>query len=66
MNLKIALIGNDHVVRVKTDFSEEGQENAFRRFIRQVREELIPGQTAYLEVEDFQTDPITFEISQFE
>ena len=66
MNLKIALIDNDHVVRAKTDLSEKGQEDSFRNFIRQVREELVPGQTAYLEIEDSTTDPITFEISQFE
>ncbi|MEJ2656918.1 MAG: hypothetical protein P8012_06935 [Desulfobacterales bacterium] len=66
MNLKIALIDNDHVVRAKTDLSGKGQEDSFRNFIRQVREEMVPGQTAYLEIEDSQTDPITFEISQFE
>jgi hypothetical protein len=66
MNLKIALIDNDHVVRAKTDLSENGQDNLFRRFLRQIKEELLPGQTAYLEIEDSTTDPITFEISQFE
>ena len=66
MNFKIALRDNDQVVRAKTDFSEKGQEDAFRSFIRQVREELVPGQTAYLEIEDSTTDPITFEITQFE
>jgi len=54
------------VVRAKTNFSEKGQEDSFRSFIRQVREELVPGQSAYLEIEDSTTDPITFEITQFE
>jgi len=36
------------------------------KFLRQVREELVHGQTAYLEIEDSNTDPIMFEISQFE
>jgi hypothetical protein len=66
MSLKIALRDNDHVVRAKTDLSDKGQENSFRSFICQVREELVPGQTAYLEIEDSKTDPITFEITQFE
>ena len=66
MNLKIALIDNDHVVRAKTDLSENGQDDSFRRFLCQIKEELLPGQTAYLEIEDSTTDPITFEISQFE
>jgi hypothetical protein len=66
MNLKIALIDNDHVVRAKTDLSEKGQDDLFRSFLRQIKEELVPGQTAYLEIEDSTTDPIMFEISQFE
>ncbi|MBW2405934.1 MAG: hypothetical protein JRF17_01075, partial [Deltaproteobacteria bacterium] len=65
-NLTIALIDNDYVVRAKTDLSENGQDDSFRRFLRQIKEELVPGQTAYLEIEDSTTDPITFEISQFE
>ena len=66
MNLTIALIDNDQVVRAKTDLSEKGEDESFRNFLCQVKEELVPGQTAYLEIEDSKTDPITFEISQFE
>ncbi len=54
------------MVRAKTDLSEKGQDDLFRGFLRQIKEELVPGQTAYLEIEDSTTDPITFEISQFE
>ena len=66
MNLTIALIDNDHVVRAKTDLSENGKDDLFRRFLQKIKEELVPGQTAYLEIEDSTADPITFEISQFE
>jgi hypothetical protein len=66
MNLTIALIDTDQVVRAKTDLSEKGQGESFRKFLRQMKEELIPGQTAYLEIENSKTDPITFEISKFE
>ena len=66
MNLTIALIDNDQVVRAKTDLSEKGQDDLFRRFLRQIKEELVPGQTAYLEIEDSTSDPVMFEISQFE
>ena len=66
MTLKIALIDNDHVVRAKTDLSQNGQDDSFRKFLCQIKEELLPGQTAYLEFEDSTTDSITFEISQFE
>jgi len=64
MNTKIALIDNDFVVRAKTDFALSGQKNPFGKFLQQIKEELLPGQTAYLEIEDPTTDSITFEISQ--
>ena len=65
MNMKIALIDNDFVVRAKTELVLSGQENPFRKFIQQIKEELLPGQTAYLEIKDSETDSITFEIFQF-
>ncbi len=64
MNIKFALIDNDDVVQAKTDFVLEGQDNPFRKFLQEIKEELLPGQTAYLEIEDSDQDPITFEISQ--
>lgn len=64
MNLKIALIDNDFVVRASTDLQQNGKDDPFREFIRQMKEELVTGQTAYLEIEDPQTDTITFEITQ--
>jgi len=42
------------------------QDDPFRKFLQQIKEELLPGQTAYLEISDSKTDSITFEISQFE
>ena len=65
MYMKIALIDNDSVVQAKTDLALSGQGNPFRKFLQQIKEELIPGQTAYLEIEDSTTDSITFEISRF-
>jgi hypothetical protein len=50
MNMKIALIDNDFVVRAKTDLDLIGQENPFKKFLQQIKEELLPGQTAYLEI----------------
>lgn len=66
MNIQIKLTDNDHVVRAKTDISMKGQEDPFRKFLQQIKEELLPGQTAYLEIDDFKTNPVTFEISQLE
>ena len=65
MSIKIALIDNDQAVRAEADLSGNGQNDSFGRFLRQIKRELVPGQTAYLEIEDNKTDTITFEISQF-
>lgn len=66
MNMKIALIDNDYVVQAKTDLALNGQDETFRNFLQEVKEELFPGQTAHLEIEDSETGPITFEISRSE
>lgn len=63
--MKIALIDNDYVVQAKTDLALNGEDETFRHFFQEIKEELLPGQTAYLEIEDSETDPITFEISRF-
>jgi hypothetical protein len=66
MNMKIALIDNDCFVRAKTDFDPNGKNESFKKFFHQVKEELLPGQRAYLEIKDSGTDPITFEISHLD
>ena len=66
MNMRIALIDNDYAVQAKTDLALNGKNETFRNFLQEIKEELLPGQTAYLEFENSETDPITFEISWFE
>ncbi len=66
MNMKIALIDNDYVVQAKTDLALNGKDETFRNFLQEIKEELLPGQTGYLEIEDSETGPITFEISRSE
>ncbi|MGD2029160.1 MAG: hypothetical protein PVG86_04405 [Desulfobacterales bacterium] len=66
MNMKIALIDNDYLVRAKTDLSLTGKDEPFRTFFQQIKKELLPGQKAYLEIEDSETHSITFEISQLD
>ena len=63
MNMKISLIDNDYVVRAKTDLSGNEKDNALIRLIQNITEEFVPGETAYLEIEGFKKNPITFEIS---
>ena len=65
MNTRIALIDNDYVVQAETDLALNGKNETFRKFFQDIKEELLPGQTAYLEIEDSESDPITFEISRF-
>jgi len=65
MSIKIALIDTDQAIRAEADLSRNGQNDSFGKFLRQIKEELMPGQTAYLEIEDSKADTITFEISQF-
>ena len=65
MNTRIALIDNDYVVQAETDLALDGKDGTFRKFLQEIKEELLPGQTAYLEIEDSESDPITFEISRF-
>ena len=64
MNMKISLIDNDYVVQAKMDLVQNGPADLFRKFVKQIKEELVTGQTAYLEIEDARKDPITFEITQ--
>ena len=66
MNMKIALIDNDCFVRAKTDFDPNGKNESFKKFFHQIKEDLLPGQRAYLEIKDPGADPITFEISQLD
>jgi hypothetical protein len=66
MNMKISLIDNDYVVQAKTDLALNGKDETFRNFLQEIKEELFPGQTAYLEIEDSETGPITFEISHLD
>jgi hypothetical protein len=66
MNMKIALIDNDYSVRAKTDFDPNGKNESFKKFFHQIKEDLLPGQRAYLEIKDPGADPITFEISQLD
>ena len=66
MDLKMSLVDNDYVVRVKTKLSSEENNDNFKKFFREIDEELIPGKTAYLEVEGSGTNPVVYEISRFD
>ena len=49
--LNIRLVDNDQVVRVLTDLDAQGKEDHMRYFLHRIKEELVPGEAAYLEIE---------------
>ena len=61
--IKISLINNDQVVQAKTDL-DDSQNNAFSLFIQKIRDELVTGETALLEIESQEKNSLKFEISQ--
>ena len=66
MNIRIEFVDNDQVVRAQTDVTLRGQDDPVFKFLRQLKEELLPGETAFLEIEGLDTNPLTFEISHLE
>ena len=66
MTLKISLVDNDYVVCSKTDLPENGDYNSLAKFLKDMNDEMIPGKTAFLEIEGSEVGPVTFEISKFE
>ena len=65
-NLKISLVDNDYVVCAKTELPSEENSKNFKKFFREIDEELVTGKTAFLEVEGSGSDPMVYEISRFE
>jgi hypothetical protein len=43
-----------------------GEDDPVFKFLQQLKEKLLPGETAFLEIEGMDTNPITFEISHLE
>jgi len=65
-SIKISLRDNDQVVRATSALLRNGNEDSFKRFLQKINEEMIPGQTAYLEIEGIESGPMRFEISHSE
>ena len=66
IDIKIEFIDNDQVVRAQTDVALSGEEDTVFQFLQQLKEELLPGETAFIEIEGLENDSITFEISLVE
>jgi hypothetical protein len=65
--IRISLVNSDRVVQATKDLNDnESDDHSMASFLQQIREELVTGETAYLEIQGIQKDPVTFAISQFE
>lgn len=66
-NLKFSLIDNDFTVNAKTNLSiKDDADFEFAKFFRRIEEELVTGETGYLEIEGLHSNPVTFTISHSE
>ncbi len=64
-NLKISFFDSDHVEQAQAELDFGAQKgSSLAEFVNQLRQELVPGQTAYFEIEGLQKDPLEFEITQ--
>ena len=61
-NIKIEFLDNDRVVRAKTDLGFNGIHESLGAFVRQIKEELVTGETAFLEIKGSNMESVTFEI----
>ncbi len=64
MTIKLSLIDNDFVVRANTSLDLEDKEEKFRKFFRDIGDELVTGKVAYLEIEGPETGTLTLEVSK--
>jgi hypothetical protein len=64
MTITIALIDDDQMVLAKTDVSGGTHEASFGRFLRKVKTDLLPGQTARLEIDGIKSEPLCLEITR--
>lgn len=65
-NIKISLVDNDYIVKAETDITLNGNDELFINFFKEVSKNLIPGQTAHLEIDGLEKEHISFEISTSE
>ena len=63
--IKMSVFDNDCSVQAETDMEfNYSQNQSFKKFINQLAQELVTGQTVYLQIEGVRNNPITFEIAQ--
>ncbi len=64
--IKLSLVDTDYRVQAKTEIPGNGSVDPVEAFFRKIHENLVPGQTAHLEVDGLENRRCSFEISAIE
>ena len=64
--MKISLVDNDYVTQARTTISMNSKNEPLKKIFHEIKEVLIPGQTAFLEIEGLERDSATYVISVVE
>jgi len=62
--IKMSFIDNDYAVKASTDVTAEDAKTGLSSFLEQIQEELVTGDTAYLEIEGLNGKSITLSIAE--
>jgi hypothetical protein len=62
--IKMSFIDNDYAVKASTDVTAEDAKTGLSSFLEQIREELVTGDTAFLEIEGLNGKSITLSIAE--
>ncbi|MDZ7833819.1 MAG: hypothetical protein U5L07_18920 [Desulfobacterales bacterium] len=62
--IKMSFIDNDYAIKASADVAAEDGKTGLSSFLELIREELVTGDTAYLEIEGLNGKSITFSIAE--
>jgi hypothetical protein len=64
-HIKLSLIDTDQAVQAMTDLNINDKEDKnFSKFVEQLKEELVTGQTAFLEIEGLLNKPVVISLAE--
>jgi hypothetical protein len=64
-HIKLSLIDTDQTVQAMTDLNINDKEvKHFSKFVEQLKEELVTGQTAFLEIEGVLNKPVVISLAE--
>ena len=62
-NIRLSLFDNDFQVRAKENIVLLGDDDPLSKFLHEMKEKLLPGETAHLEIEGFEKETVVFDIA---